>query len=293
MANNYKRRAGDRIDGRRLRSLNGFYNFIPFIMPTRNDALNYYEQSFEITNADRWFRKQRVNGYKGIGMLHLLIAAYVRACAYLPGLNRFVVGNRIYAHNDVEIVMAVKRSLSIDATETTIKVPFKPTDTIYDVYHKMNEAIDSVKSSVEENGTEEFANKFAALPRVIISFLIWLIRVADYFGLLPKRLLDVSPFHGSMIITDLGSLGIGPIYHHIYNFGTLPVFVSFGAKRHVHELDRHGNVVERKYVDGKFVLDERTVDGHYYASAFKLITRFIADPSLLEVPPQKVNEDIY
>ena len=293
MANNYKRRAGDRIDGRRLRSLNGFYNFIPFIMPTRNDALNYYEQSFEITNADRWFRKQRVNGYKGIGMLHLLIAAYVRACAYLPGLNRFVVGNRVYAHNDIEIVMAVKRSLSIDATETTIKVPFKPTDTIYDVYNKMNEAIDSVKSSDEENGTEEFANKFAALPRVIISFLIWLIRVADYLGLLPKKLLDVSPFHGSMIITDLGSLGIGPIYHHIYNFGTLPVFVSFGAKRHVHELDRHGNVVECKYVDGKFVLDERTVDGHYYASAFKLITRFIADPSLLEVPPQKVNEDIY
>ena len=195
MANNYKRRAGDRIDGRRLRSLNGFYNFIPFIMPTRNDALNYYEQSFEITNADRWFRKQRVNGYKGIGMLHLLIAAYVRACAYLP---------------DIEIVMAVKRSLSIDATETTIKVPFKPTDTIYDVYNKMNEAIDSVKSSDEENGTEEFANKFAALPRVIISFLIWLIRVADYFGLLPKRLLDVSPFHGSMIITDLGSPHLSP-----------------------------------------------------------------------------------
>ena len=83
MANNYKRRAGDRVDGRRLRSLNGFYNFIPFIMPTRNDALNYYEESFEITNADRWFRKQRVAGYKGMGMLHLLIAAYVRACAYL------------------------------------------------------------------------------------------------------------------------------------------------------------------------------------------------------------------
>ena len=216
MANNYKRRAGDRVDGRRLRSLNGFYNFIPFIMPTRNDALNYYEQSFEITNADRWFRKQRVAGYKGIGMLHLLIAAYVRACAYLPGLNRFVVGNRVYAHNEIEIVMTVKRNLTIDSTETTIKVPFKPTDTIFDVYNKMNEAIDEIKNSDEENGTEEFANKFASLPRFVIRFVIWLIRVFDYFGLLPKKLLDVSPFHGSMIITDLGSLGIGPIYHHIY-----------------------------------------------------------------------------
>ena len=293
MANSYKHRFGDRVDGRRIRSLNGFYNFIPFIMPQRNDALNYYEQAFEITEADRWFRRQRVSGYKGIGMLHLLIASYVRACAYLPGLNRFVVGRRIYAHNDIEIVMAVKRSLNIDATETTIKVVFEPTDTIFDVYRKMNEAIDEVKNSDEENGTEEFANKFAKLPRFLIRAAIGLIRVFDYFGLIPKSILDVSPFHGSMIITDLGSLGIGPIYHHIYNFGTLPVFVAFGAKRHVHELDRHGQVVDRKYIDAKFVLDERTVDGHYYATVFKLINRCIADPSILELPPQKVNEDIF
>ena len=293
MANNYKHRFGDRVDGRRIRSLNGFYNFIPFIMPQRSDALNYYEQAFEITEADRWFRRQRVSGYKGMGMLHLLIASYVRACAYLPGLNRFVVGRRVFARNNIEIVMTVKRSLSIDATETTIKVVFEPTDTIYDVYRKMNAAIDEVKNSDEENGTEEFANKFAKLPRFIIRVAIGLIRVCDYFGLIPKSILDVSPFHGSMIITDLGSLGIGPIYHHIYNFGTLPVFVAFGAKRHVHELDRHGQVVDRKYVDAKFVLDERTVDGHYYATVFKLINRCIADPSILELPPQKVNEDIF
>ena len=262
-------------------------------MPQRSDALNYYEQAFEITEADRWFRRQRVSGYKGMGMLHLLIASYVRACAYLPGLNRFVVGRRVFARNNIEIVMTVKRSLSIDATETTIKVVFEPTDTIFDVYRKMNAAIDEVKNSDEENGTEEFANKFAKLPRFLIRAAIGLIRVCDYFGLIPKSILDVSPFHGSMIITDLGSLGIGPIYHHIYNFGTLPVFVAFGAKRHVHELDRHGQVVDRKYIDAKFVLDERTVDGHYYATVFKLINRCIADPSILELPPQKVNEDIF
>ena len=293
MANNYKHRFGDRVDGRRIRSLNGFYNFIPFIMPQRSDALNYYEQAFEITEADRWFRRQRVSGYKGMGMLHLLIASYVRACAYLPGLNRFVVGRRVFARNNIEIVMTVKRSLNIGATEPTIKVVFEPTDTIYDVYRKMNAAIDEVKNSDEENGTEEFANKFAKLPRFLIRAAIGLIRVCDYFGLIPKSILDVSPFHGSMIITDLGSLGIGPIYHHIYNFGTLPVFVAFGAKRHVHELDRHGQVVDRKYIDAKFVLDERTVDGHYYATVFKLINRCIADPSILELPPQKVNEDIF
>ena len=293
MANHYRRRSGDRCDGRIIHTLPGFNKFIPFIMKDRNDSQNFYEQSFEITNADAWFRKQRVAGYKGMGMLHLFIAAYIRSISQLPGLNRFVVGRRIYARNNIEVVMAVKRGMSIDATETTIKVEFDPSDTIYDVYNKMNAAIDEVKSDDEGNGTEDFANKFAKLPRFLVRFALWLLSVGDYFGILPKRLLDVSPFHGSMIITDLGSLGIGPIYHHIYNFGTLPVFISFGAKYHKYELDRHGNVVDNKYIDAKFVLDERTVDGHYYASVFKLMNKLMQDPSPLEVPPEIVKEDIY
>ena len=293
MSNNYRKRSGDRVDGRRIRSLNGFFNFIPYIMPQRNDACNQYEESFEISNADRWFRQQRLNGYKGIGILHLFIAAYVRAIAALPGLNRFIAGRRIYARNNIEVVMAVKRNLTIDATETTIKVEFDPTDTIFDVFRKMNQEIEKIKSSDEENGTEDFANSLNKMPRFLVRFLVWLIKVGDYFGLLPKKLLDISPFHGSMIITDLGSLGIGPIFHHIYNFGTLPVFISFGAKRRVYELDRNGTPIERKYVDAKFVLDERTVDGHYYATVFKYINRFISDPSLLEVPPEKVVQDIF
>lgn len=286
------RRSGDRADGRLLRSLNGFYKFIPFIMPSRVDSLNYYEQAFEVSNAEHWFRQQRTAGYKGMGMLYLFIAAYVRAVSQLPGLNRFVIGRRIYAHNSIEVVMAVKRSLTVDSDETTIKVEFDPSDTVYDVYRKLNAAIEEVKSS-ESNSTDDFAERFSNAPRWLVRLVIWFIGVLDYLGKLPKRLLDISPFHGSMIITDLGSLGIGPVCHHIYNFGTLPVFISFGAKRSAYELTRNGTVAERKYVDAKFSLDERIVDGQYYASAFKLISRYISDPSILETPPEIVNDDVF
>lgn len=289
----YKRRYGDRKEGRLIRSLPGFAKFVPYIMPTRNDAWLNYEESFEVSTLDRRLRKLRVDGYKGIGILHFIIAAYVRAISMLPGVNRFVVGRRIYARDGIEVVMVVKRSISINATETTIKVHFVPTDTIFDVYRKLNEKIEEIKTSDDNNNTEDFADTLCKAPRPLLRLAITILRIMDYFGWLPENLLELSPFHGSMIITDLGSLGIGPIYHHIYNFGTLPVFVSFGAKRHVHELDRHGNVVDRKYVDGKFVLDERTIDGHYYASVFKIINRIIQDPSVLEVPPAKVNEDIF
>ena len=287
-----RRRMGDRKEGRLLRSLPGFAKFIPFIMPQRNDRYIHYEEAFEVTQLDRMLRKLRVEGYKGIGILHFLIAAYIRGISRMPGINRFVVGRRIYARNNIEVVMTVKRALSIDATETTIKVVFEPTDTILDVYRKMNEKIDEIKSSEENNGTEDFADMVARLPRFLIRFALTILRVMDYFGWIPQSLLNVSPFHGSMIITDLGSLRIGPIYHHIYNFGTLPAFIAFGAKRHSYELNRRGEMVDKKYVDCKFVLDEGIVDGHYWAQMLLAYRYMFEHPEMLLSPPGKVVEDI-
>ena len=289
----YKRRFGDRKEGRLLRSLPAFAKFVPFIMPTRNDACNQYEESFEVSDVDRRLRKLRVDGYKGIGILHFIIAAYIRGVSMLPGMNRFVVGRRIYALDNIEVVMTVKRSLAIDATETTIKVVFEPTDTIFDVYRKMSEKIDEIKTVEGNNNTEDVAEAMCKAPRFLLRFALTILRIMDYFGWLPQSLLDASPFHGSMIITDLGSLRIGPIYHHIYNFGTLPVFISFGAKRHAYELDRHGNMVDRKYVDCKFVMDERTVDGHYYAQFLQAFRYICQHPEIIETPPTKVVEDVF
>lgn len=289
----YKRRFGDRKEGRLLRSLPAFAKFVPFIMPTRNDACNQYEESFEVSDVDRRLRKLRVDGYKGIGILHFIIAAYIRGVSMLPGMNRFVVGRRIYARDNIEVVMTVKRSLAIDATETTIKVVFEPTDTIFDVYRKMSEKIDEIKTVEGNNNIEDVAEAMCKAPRFLLRFALTILRIMDYFGWLPQSLLDASPFHGSMIITDLGSLRIGPIYHHIYNFGTLPVFISFGAKRHAYELDRHGNMVDRKYVDCKFVMDERTVDGHYYAQFLQAFRYICQHPEIVETPPSKVVEDVF
>ena len=287
------RRMGDRKDGRLIRSLPGFNKFMPFVMPERSDACNMYADSVEITPADRWLRSQRVLGYKGLGFLHVIIAAYVRCIAHLPGLNRFVNGRHVFARNDIQVVLTVKRSLELNASETTIKVHFSPEDTIYDVYRKMNEKIDEIKTSDESNDTEKLANIFAKIPRLIFRMLLGLLRFLDYFGWLPAALLEASPFHGSMIITDMGSLGIKPIYHHIYNFGNLPVFIAFGAKRKAYELNRRGEIEENKYLDMKAVLDERIVDGHYYATVLKYLKYYIAHPELLAQPPAEVKEDIF
>ena len=228
-----------------------------------------------------------------MGLLHLFIAAYVRTLAYCPGLNRFVSGQRIYSRFGIQVVMSVKREMDTGASDASIKVHFEPTDTINDVYRKMNEAIDAIKANDGSNDMENIAAALTSLPRFMQKFIVRALYILDYFGIMPAGLLEASPFHGSMIITDMGSLGIPPIYHHIYNFGNLPVFLSFGARRRAIEPDRTGHLVERRYVDLCAVLDERICDGFYYATAFKYIKYFIRNPQLLELPPDEVREDVF
>lgn len=202
MANNTRRRLGDRREGRRLRTLSPIISFTPFIMRDRSDACNYFEGTVDITETDRWLREKRRSGYKGLGMLHMFIAAYIRVVSHMPGLNRFVAGQRVYARNDITIDMMVKRSVDLESEETVAKVMFEPTDTVFDVYQKMNAAVEDIRSS-DDSGTEATARTLLKLPRLLLKFAIWVIRVLDYFDLLPSALLEVSPFHGSMIITDL------------------------------------------------------------------------------------------
>ena len=130
------------------------------------------------------------------------------------------------------------------------------------------------------------------IPSVFLRFTVWVLKLFDYFGLLPRSLTKLSPFHGSMFITNMGSLGMPPIYHHLYNFGNLPVFIAMGAKRTEYMLDKDGNTQKRRLIDFTVVCDERICDGHYYASAFKKLKKFIENPELLFEAPQTITEDI-
>ena len=278
--------------GRRIRTLTPYLGFTPFIMKTRGDASNFFKDSVEIGNAEKFLRAKRLEGYKGIGMLHLFVAGYVRVISQKPQLNRYVTGQRAYARKNIEVVMTVKKSMSEDAGDTSIKVIFDPRDTIFDVYEKMNEAIEHVKSG-NETATGDVAASLIRLPRGILRFAVGFLNMLDYFNALPASLLKASPFHGSMIITDIGSLGIPPIYHHLYNFGNLPIFISFGIKRRVNELNTDGTVVAKRYIDYTVVTDERICDGYGYAQGLKMLKNCILYPEQLENPPEKVVEDIY
>jgi len=287
-----KKRWGDRPDGRKLRTVAPMARVIYFIMKKRSDAQNYFADTIELDAVDTYIRKKHDEGLKTFGLMHLFIAAYIRTVSQRPGINRFVSGQTLYSRDHVEVVMTIKREMRLESPDTCIKIPFERDATSYDVYEKFNKLITEYRDNPGESGFDKTAKILNYIPRLLLRFLVGMLNFLDYFGLLPKALLQVSPFHGSFIITSMGSLGIQPIYHHLYDFGNLPIFLSYGAKRYARVADSEGKIQRKAFIDFKVVTDERICDGYYFASAVKLMKQYLKNPERLDTPPEEVLEDI-
>ena len=190
------------------------------------------------------------------------------------------------------MALTIKKEMKLNAQETIIKPTFPLDATAEDVYRKFTELIDLNKSEDEASSFDNTAKILNYIPRLLLRFIIGFLKMLDYYGLLPKFLTDLSPFHASFFITSMGSLGIGPIYHHLYNFGNVPIFCSFGARRSEMKLESDGTAKRHWYIDLKLVMDERICDGHYYASALKLFRELIRHPEQLDDPPAEIVKDI-
>ena len=287
----YAKRSGDRREGRRLRGMNPRRAVAPYFLRRRSESLSTLSDSVEVSAIERWLLDKRAEGWAGLGFIHLLIAAYVRTVSMRPAINRFISARRIYARNEVEVILSVRRGASGDAAETSVKVAFSPTDTVFDVYRRLSEAVDGVKADVIVSKPEQVASALARLPRPLLRLVTAVLRLMDYFDWLPRSWLEESPFHGSLLVVDMGSLGTMPVAAALPEFGDIPCSVSFGAKRKVREAAEGDRFVERHYVDYRFTCDGRIADTYYFASALKCLKYFMKNPVHLELPPETIEDD--
>ncbi len=289
-----KRRLGDRYDGYRVRKMDLPFWIIPNIMRTRTDSQVFFEETIDITDLEKYVREKRKTDMPELRLMHVVLAAMVRMFALRPRINRFVAGKKIYAHNNIRASMTIKRNLTDDGEETEVMPVFEPTDTLQDVVdrfnHEWKEAV--AEETKADNKTDIVVRALAFIPTWLKTFVVFVLRNLDKVGLMPKFIYHASPFHSSFYITDVGSIGIDSIFHHLYEFGTTSCFIALGKKKTQYELQADGTVAKRKVLTFRFVLDERICDGHYYAATIRYFKRYMKHPELLEIPPESIPDEI-
>lgn len=286
----YQKKRWDRDDGWLIEPKDPVLALVPFVMRFRHDSQNQFEDKIPVEPLEKFVRAHSEE-IPGLTIMYVIMAAMLRLLSQRPCLNRFVVYNKIYARSNIMFSLTIKRGVEDKGEDALIKPEFEPTDTLADVVRKVKFELDASKPTDAENSTDKVARTLAKIPTGIKRTAVRFLMSLDNNGHLPKAIQKASPWHTSAFFTNVGSLGIEAIYHHLYDFGTCSVFVALGKKIKVAAPDEEGNPVITRMLGLKFNVDERICDGHYYALSMRYLRKILTNPEQLLTPPKSVIYD--
>lgn len=267
-----------RSDGTRVKNLSPIVQALPYVMPKRYDAQNWASDYVDEEILKAFIRAKRREGHR-VTHMSVLVAAYYKAALEHPKVNYFVMNRKLYKRNHFCFSFVILKTRA-DGTpdETTLKVFLEPTDDVFTISRKIQEHIDRNLEITHNNNTDKFANFAFGVPG-LARFVFALAYHLDLHGLLPRRIIDLSPFHTSLFITNLASINTSYIFHHCYEFGTTSVFVCMGKP--VPDPQAPAGT-RRRLMPLGVVMDERVATGIEYSRFFAAFERYLKDPAVLE-----------
>lgn len=278
---------GHRSDGKVLKKIDPIVALTPYLMPMRCDAQVMLKCNVDYEKLMRYIVDKGNEGYR-FTFMEILIAAFVRTVSEIPECNRFIVNKRLYARTQLTASFVVlKEATNMDEfEENTVKCHFDPKDTIYDVAERVNESIKENRKADADNSTMKVARLL--LNPILANIVVGIVRFMDRYGIMPKYILDASPFHTSMFVTNMASIGMPAVNHHIYNFGTTSVFFSIGTVERVTSIGANGQPIRKRYLPIGIVADERICAGAIFSKFCNRALYFLNHPEELEHAPETV-----
>ncbi|MCR5565609.1 MAG: 2-oxo acid dehydrogenase subunit E2 [Clostridiales bacterium] len=278
---------GRRPDGRRLKDLDPIVKITPYLMPMRCDAQVFLEHKADYEKLSRYIVKKSQEGQK-ITFMQILVAAYVRAISNNPEVNRFIFNKQYYVRNNCSVSYTVlKNPQDTDSNETTVRILFDLTDTIFDVRDRMNDAVEKSRATEDGDFVIRLAKAVLAVPG-LATVIVGLVKLLDRYGIAPRAFIRELPFYSGMFITNNGSIGLHHPFHHIYNFGDVSLFIGMGSILKEATVDSEGKARMKRWLPMGMTADERVCSGAHYAAFFFDVMRLLEHPEELENPPEHV-----
>lgn len=273
-------------DGYLVPNLDPVVFLMPYIMPRKTDSEVKIDLRLNLNKVEKFIKETRQEQIKDLTLYHIVFASLVRAAFITPQINRFIAGSRIYQRKHVRISMVVKKELSIEGKESTIFPTFLPTDALSDIVDKIKVQTDLAFADKKDNSNnfDKLTSVLYKVPPFLLRRVVGFLMFLDRHGWLPKILVDLQPFHSGFFVSNVGSIGLPVIYHHLYEFGTTSGFASIGKKETEYVVNSKGEVTKRRILPIRLVLDSRICDGYTYSCAFKTINKCFENPEILLKP---------
>ncbi|MBO4950493.1 MAG: 2-oxo acid dehydrogenase subunit E2 [Clostridia bacterium] len=276
------RKWGDRRDGKLIRKLDSMHYIMPLMYPNRCDNEAFIRFTVDLTAADEFLAKKNADSpeYK-YNIFQLVLTAILKTIRQRPKMNYFIANQNMYERNDLTAAFTVKKIFSDHGGEALARINAKDEDTLDSIHNEIFRQVSFCRSDKKDASTEsmDFVQKIPG--KHLIGALV---RFLDRHGWMPASMIATDPYQCSVVLTNLGSIGLDAGYHHMTNWGTNSVFCAIGIKKKRPFYDDDGNVTMRESIELGLTIDERIADGYYYSKTVKLLKYLLENPELLEKP---------
>lgn len=275
-----------RFDGTMIK-VPSFSRMMLFVMPRKSDAVVYFEHEVDVTDTLEYvheINRELTKRKSVLTLFEVVMCAAVRTIVERPRLNRFVSDYHFYQRNRIEFSFVAKKELTDDGEEVTVKIPYSPLETLESMAIKTKRFI---RQAVSGDGmtTEKIIDFVARLPNWMVKLISGSVDFLDAKRVPLGDLVETDPMWCSIFFTNVGSFNLDAPYHHLYNRGNCPLFVSVGVVRTVSETGPDGVKRERKKLTLRYTCDERISEGLYMAKALELMKGYIENPRPLAEAP--------
>ena len=275
------RRWGDRIDGKLLRDVDAMHYVMPLMYPNRCDNEAFMTMSIDLSETERYIHEHnKLHPEHRISIFDLVIAATLKTINRRPQMNRFIANQTLYQRNNVTAAFTVKKNFKDDGDETLARIVAEEGDNLESISKKVRDQIALCKTQDDESTDAMNFIKHLPAKHVLGAFA----RFLDKHGWMPQSVIATDPYQCSVVLSNLGSLGMNIGYHHLMNWGTNSIFIIVGSKINRPHFDAEGNITMKRELDLSFTIDERISDGFYYGRSLKLLKKLVENPTLLEAP---------
>jgi pyruvate/2-oxoglutarate dehydrogenase complex dihydrolipoamide acyltransferase (E2) component len=277
-----KKRFGDRKDARKLRGPSGMHNIMLDLKPNRCDSDVYINQKMDVTNLIKYMDKiKKNNPDKHITYFHAFVTAIGKLFYNRPYLNRFVANRTFYVHDDVKIAFVAKTEFTDDAHELLCVLNIKENDNLFSISDNISDKVHKIRTNTKSD-TNDIVDLVGGLPKFLRIPIVGVVKWLDKHGWLPKSMTNDNIYYSSAIVSNLGSIKCGSIYHNLTNFGTSSMLATMGPIHKEKIINEKGKEELRDICEFGVNCDERIADGLYFAKSISLLQYIFDNPETLE-----------
>ncbi|MEE1169464.1 MAG: 2-oxo acid dehydrogenase subunit E2 [Anaerovoracaceae bacterium] len=279
-----KRKWGERRDGRLLTDIDSMHYIMPLMYPNRCDNEAFISERIDLTNVMKYLEKKNADDpeYK-YNFFQVMVTAVLKTIMLRPQLNRFIANGRLYERYAVTAAFTVKKVFSDDGEEALAVIHSMDEDTIDSIHDEIYRQVSYVRHDGKDKSTESM-DILQKIPEPLKRVLGAGARFLDRHGWMPQSVIETDPFQSSVVLANLGSIGLKSGYHHLTNWGTTSLFIIIGEMKERIYYDENGNREARMSVDIGLTVDERISDGYYCSKSIRLLKKLLEEPELLEQP---------